>query len=112
MKQIMVISALGAILLLASGCTCGRDRAVATSSRDRAVATSGCGACNGTACCHMDPLNCVHCATPTESADERDFRVAQIQDLQDKQRTDDWDAFWLIDHSTRLSYWHAGFGHP
>ncbi|MCE5325082.1 MAG: hypothetical protein LLG01_01570 [Planctomycetaceae bacterium] len=106
MKQLMVIPALCAILVLTSGCGCG--------ARNTAVATDASSVNNndGTPCCSCNPLNCVHCPTPTDSAIERDYRVAQIQDLQDKQRVDDWDAFWLIDHSSRLSYWHAGFGHP
>ncbi len=107
MKQLMVIPAVCTLLLLAGGCCACRDRAV-VASKTTVVENNDGTSC----CCHMDPLNCVHCPTPTESSAERDYRVAQIQDLQDKQRTDDWDAFWLIDHSSRLSYWHAGFGHP
>jgi len=49
-------------------------------------------------------------ATPGETMSERDLRIRQIVKQQFRMFVDDWDTFWLLDHSTRLSPWHVDIG--
>ena len=49
-------------------------------------------------------------ATPGETTSERDLRIKQIVKQQFRMFVDDWDTFWLLDHSTRLSSWHVDIG--
>ena len=48
--------------------------------------------------------------TPAESADERSLRMDQASKQQWRMFVDDWDYFWLLDRSTRLSRYHVEIG--
>ena len=40
------------------------------------------------------------------SASERKRRHRNIAELEARQINDDWDAFWMVDRPSRLTYWH------
>lgn len=50
------------------------------------------------------------CRTPAESADERSLRIDQISQQQWRMFVDDWDYFWLLDRTTRLTRYHVEIG--
>jgi hypothetical protein len=41
---------------------------------------------------------------------DRNRRVAAIMDIQERQITDDWDEFWLVDQNNKLMEWHVYLG--
>ena len=49
----------------------------------------------------------VGCRTPGDSASERSLRIDQGTRQQWRMFVDDWDTFWLVDHSTRLTPYHV-----
>ena len=50
------------------------------------------------------------CSGMVDSGTDRWSRMQQIDDIQRRQLVDDWDYFWLNDHNSRMSYWHASVG--
>ena len=61
------------------------------------------------ALCVVFGLFLAGCGT-VDSFSERNRRYAQITGVQMRQAVDDWDTFWLMDHSTRLSQWDTRVG--
>lgn len=49
----------------------------------------------------------VGCRTPGESAPERSLRINQASKQQLRMFVADWDNFWLVDRSSRLTPYHS-----
>lgn len=52
----------------------------------------------------------IGCRTPAESAAERSLRIDQAAKQQWRMFVDDWDYFWLVDSSSRLTPYHVDIG--
>ena len=50
------------------------------------------------------------CSGTVESGAERWRRYQQIWDIERRQAADDWDYFWLLDRSSRMTQWHPRAG--
>jgi hypothetical protein len=48
---------------------------------------------------------------PGQTGAERSLRIRQIFATEVKMFADDWDYFWLVDRSTRLTPWHVEIGY-
>lgn len=48
--------------------------------------------------------------TLVEDCSERNRRICGITELQMKMAVEDWDYFWLYDHSTGMTQWHPWVG--
>lgn len=51
------------------------------------------------------------CETPGESASERSLRIRRVSDQNWRMFVDDWDYFWLVDRSSRLTRYHVDVGY-
>lgn len=50
------------------------------------------------------------CSGTVDSGTERWRRYQQIWDIERRQAADDWDYFWLLDRSSRMTLWHSRSG--
>jgi len=48
--------------------------------------------------------------TVTEDVGARKRRISQVNDLQMRMLTEDWDYFWLYERNTSLTQWHPRVG--
>lgn len=64
-------------------------------------------------CSLMVTAGCGMSNRPTlvDSAQEREFRIAQIDDFQMRMFTDDWDRLWLRNTNSKLTYWNVYVGY-
>jgi hypothetical protein len=49
--------------------------------------------------------------TPTESASERNRRIAGITNMNMRMAVEDWDHIWLYERSSQLTEWHPHVGY-
>jgi hypothetical protein len=49
--------------------------------------------------------------TQTETAMEHATRLGLTLDVNSRALVEDWDSFWLMERSTRLSKWHSRLGY-
>ena len=66
---------------------------------------SGCTSCN------TFGDNSALVSSPVDNCPERTHRHSNIADLQTRMLVEDWDKLWLLDRSTKLTYWHAFYGY-
>jgi outer membrane lipoprotein-sorting protein len=49
--------------------------------------------------------------TPTETAAQRNRRIAGITDINARMMVEDWDHIWLYERSSSLTEWHPHVGY-